>query len=74
MQAILSLYFKSLFIAAVVVLIISGIYFLGLIARYADQPKHIRQNRFFDLLLMDILTIPVLSFAVLAVLIILKAR
>ncbi|GFH40182.1 DUF4059 family protein [Lactococcus insecticola] len=74
MQAVLSIYLKSLLISAVFVIIVSGIYMLGVISRSYNQPKNVRQNRIFDILLIDILTIPVLSFAVVAVLIILKAR
>ncbi|GHU38305.1 hypothetical protein FACS1894193_13680 [Bacilli bacterium] len=74
MQAILAIYLKSLFISAVLVLILSGLYMLGTISRNYDKPTNVRQNKIFDVLLIDILTIPILSFAVLAVLIILKSR
>lgn len=74
MQAILSIYLKSLVISTVLIVIISGIYLLGVISRNYDKPKNIRQNRIFDILLIDILTIPIFSFAILAMLVILKAR
>lgn len=74
MQAILAIYLKSLLISAVVVLILSGLYMLGTISRNYDKPLSDRQNKIFDVLLIDIFTIPILSFAVLAILIILKSR
>lgn len=74
MQAILAIYLKSLLISAVVVLILSGLYMLGTISRNYDKPLSVRQNKIFDVLLIDILTIPILSSAVLAILIILKSR
>ena len=74
MQAILAIYLKSLFISAVLVLILSGLYMLGTISRNYDKPLCVRQNKIFVILLIDILTIPILSFAVLAILIILKSR
>jgi hypothetical protein len=74
MQDLLSIYLKSLVISAVLIVVISGIYMLGVISRNYDKPKSIRQNRIFDVLLIDILTIPIFSFAILAILIILKAR
>lgn len=74
MHIILAIYLKSLFISAVIVGIISGLYILGTISRNYNQPKFIRQNMLFDILLIDILTIPVLSFAVLSVLVVLMSR
>lgn len=74
MHIILAIYLKSLLMSAIIVVIISGLYMLGVTFRNYDQPKFIRQNKLFDILLIDILTIPVLSFAVLAVLIVLMSR
>ncbi|PCS00907.1 DUF4059 family protein [Lactococcus fujiensis] len=71
---VLQLYLQGLLISAILVLILSAIYAFAYLVRHSDLPWSVRRNRIFDLILVDLLTIPVLSFAFLGLLIILKTR
>lgn len=74
MQAIIAIYLQALLISVVVVGVLSALYMFGVISRNYDKPRSVRQNKIFDILVIDLLTAPVLSFAILAMLIILKSR
>lgn len=71
---VLQLYLQGLLISAVTVLILGALYAFAYLVRNTDKPWYVRRNRIFDLILVDLLTIPVLSFAVLGLLIILRIR
>ena len=71
---ILQFYLKGLLISALLVLILGGLYAFTYLVRNADKPWTERRNRIFDLILVAILTIPILSFAVLGILVILNIR
>ncbi|WEV44688.1 DUF4059 family protein [Streptococcaceae bacterium ESL0687] len=71
----LTLYVEAFFITAVLALVASVLYLLGYMAR-GGQKKTLmqRQNKILDVLLVDVLTIPVVSFAILALIVTLKSR
>lgn len=71
---ILQFYIKGLIISLFLVLIFSALYAFTYLVRNADKPWSVRRNRIFDLILVAILTTPILSFAVLGVLVILNIR
>ncbi|MFZ2577830.1 MAG: DUF4059 family protein [Lactococcus hircilactis] len=71
---VLQLYLQGLLVSALVMVVFSAIYAFAYLIRNADQPKNVIRNRIFDLILINLLTIPVLSFAVLGLLVILKTR
>ncbi|CAM3157232.1 DUF4059 family protein [Lactococcus hircilactis] len=71
---VLQLYLQGLLVSALVMVVFSAIYAFAYLIRNAYQPKNVIRNRIFDLILINLLTIPVLSFAVLGLLVILKTR
>ena len=74
LNQLLSLYIESLIITSIGVLVASAIW-IGLRAsRKTDKTAKERQLHLYDILLIDIMTIPVLTFAVIGVLFILRAR
>lgn len=71
---ILQFYLKGLLISAIFVLLVGGLYTFTYLVRNTKKPWTERRNRIFDLILVGILTTPILSFAVLGVLVILRIR
>ena len=70
---LLSLYFESLIITALLVGAFLGIWTgLRLLSRVDKTPKA-RQAHFYDMIMIGILVIPVLSFAVMSLLLVFKA-
>jgi len=72
-QLVLDFYIPAFLITFLLAVVISGIHLLfyasGNRAKQQDSRKHM-----FDLMILNLLTIPVASFAVLAILVIFKAR
>ncbi|WP_288624893.1 DUF4059 family protein [uncultured Lactococcus sp.] len=71
---ILQFYLKGLLISAIFVLLVGELYAFTYLVRNTKKPWTERRNRIFDLILVGILTTPILSFAVLGVLVILRIR
>ena len=74
LKQLLSLYIESLIITSIGVLVASAIWISLRVARKTDKTAKKRQLHLYDILLIDIMTIPVLTFAVIGVLFILRAR
>ena len=74
LNQLLSLYIESLIITSVGVLVASAVWIVLRVARKTDKTSKERQLHLYDILLIDIMTIPVLTFAVIGVLFILRAR
>jgi len=68
---VLQFYLKGLLISFLVVGLLSLLY--GFIY-WIRKSRNVWRNRLFDIILVDILTIPILSFAVVGILIILRIR
>ena len=73
LQRIFSLYLQSLFLTTAFIGGLSGVWILLRIASRKDKTAKARQAHLFDVLLIDIMTIPILSFAVMGILLVLKA-
>ena len=68
-----SLYFESLILTTILVLIFLGIW-IGLRAMSGvDKTAKARQAHLYDMIMIAVLTIPVLSFATMSILLVLKA-
>ena len=68
-----SLYFESLILTTILVLIFLGIW-IGLRAMSGvDKTAKARQAHLYDMIMIGVLTIPVLSFATMSILLVLKA-
>lgn len=73
-SAILSFYLQGLVISAVIVIVLAALYLMTYLIRHNKTPRKIVRNRIFDVILIAILTIPILSFAIVALLVIFGAR
>jgi hypothetical protein len=72
LQLTLEFYLKSLLITVLLVFAISVLYLLGYMARGQNIPSHERRERMFDVVLVDLLTIPILSFATCAIILVFR--
>lgn len=70
---IFSLYIKGLLLAIVFVFLVGIIWNFWRAARKLDKTVKERQAFLYDVLMMSIMTIPVLSFAFMAILLMFKA-
>lgn len=68
LQTILGLYMKSLLIATVLVVIASTGWFLFRLLKKKDKTHQDRQEVLFDLLIINVMTIPILSFGIVGIL------
>ncbi|MBF0776773.1 hypothetical protein BVE84_09090 [Streptococcus azizii] len=68
LQTILGLYMKSLLIATVLVVIASTGWFLLRLLKKKDKTHQDRQEVLFDLLIINVMTIPILSFGIVGIL------
>ncbi|MBF0819393.1 DUF4059 family protein [Streptococcus acidominimus] len=72
LQIILGLYMKSLLIAAVLVVFVSLGWFLIRLIKNKDKTTQERQEVLFDLLIINVMTIPILSFGIVGILLMLR--
>ena len=73
LKQIFSLYIESLLLTTALIGGLSGILILARMASRKDKTAKARQAHLFYVLLIDIMTIPILSFAVMGILLVLKA-
>ena len=73
LKQIFSLYIESLLLTTALIGGLSGILILARMASRKDKTAKARQAHLFDVLLIDIMTRPILSFAVMGILLVLKA-
>lgn len=73
LQNILSFYLQGLLVAALLVILSSLIYFILRAGRKVDQSLQERQDFIFDLLMINVMTIPILAFGVMGILLMFKA-
>ena len=73
LNQIFSLYIESLIYTTIAVGIVDGLWIGLRMIRRRDKTAKERQSHLYDVLLIAIMTIPVLSFAVLGLLIVFKA-
>lgn len=72
LQTIVGLYLKSLFIAAILVVLASLAWFLLRLFKKKDKTIQERQEVLFDLLIINVMTIPILSFGIVSILLMLR--
>ncbi len=72
LQIILGLYLKSLMIAACLVVFVSLCWLFVRLVCGVDKTEQERQEVLFELLIINVMTIPILSFAVVGILLMLK--
>ncbi|MER0122775.1 DUF4059 family protein [Streptococcus sp. ZJ93] len=72
LQILLGLYIKSLLIAAVLVIFVSIGWFLLRLLKKKDKTLQERQEVLFDLLIINVMTIPILSFGIVGILLMMR--
>lgn len=73
LQTILSLYLQSLMFSAAAVMLVS-LFWFGLRAKKGvDKTLHERREFLYDLLIINVMTIPIIAFGIIGILLILKA-
>lgn len=73
LQTLVSFYLQGLLIAVILVLVLAVAYLLKRFYQKADKTVRERQETLYDVLMMSMLTIPILSFAFMALLLVLKS-
>lgn len=73
LQIILSLYLQALVIAAMLVVTISAIWFMLRVAKGVDKTIQERHAALYDILMINVMIIPIVSFGIVGILLILKA-
>lgn len=73
LQNILSFYLQGLLVAAVLVILSSLIYFVLRAGKKVNRTLQERQDFIFDLLMINVMTIPILAFGVMGILLMFKA-
>ncbi|MGT2800208.1 DUF4059 family protein [Streptococcus marmotae] len=72
LQILLGLYIKSLLIATVLVILVSVGWFLLRLLKKKDKTLQDRQEVLFDLLIINVMTIPILSFGIVGILLMMR--
>ncbi|MTB64340.1 DUF4059 family protein [Streptococcus sp. zg-86] len=72
LQILLGLYIKSLLIATVLVILVSVGWFLLRLLKKKDKTLQERQEVLFDLLIINVMTIPILSFGIVGILLMMR--
>ena len=72
LQTILGLYIQSLFLSAIVVILLSICWLFLRVVRQVDKTAAERQEFMYDLLMINVMTIPILSFGIVGILLMLK--
>lgn len=73
LQNILSFYLQGLLVAALLVILSSLTYFVLRAGKKVDRTPQERQDFIFDLLMINVMTIPILAFGVMGILLMFKA-
>lgn len=70
---IFSLYFQSLVLTMLLVLIVLGLWICLRALSGVDKTAKARQAHLYDMIMIGVLTVPVLSFATMSLLLVIKA-
>ncbi|HEM3598800.1 TPA: DUF4059 family protein [Streptococcus suis] len=72
LQNILSFYLQGLLIATIFVIVISFIWFLIRASKSVDKTLQERYDFLFDLLMINVMTIPIVAFGVVSIILMIK--
>ena len=72
LQNILSFYLQGLLIAAIFVIVISFIWFLIHASKGFDKTLQERHDFLFDLLMINVMSIPIVAFGVVSIILMIK--
>lgn len=73
LQTILSLYLQSLLFSAIAVVMTSLIWFVFRASKGLDRTLDERKDFLYDLLIINVMTIPIFAFGVIGILLMVKA-
>lgn len=73
LQTLVSFYLQGLLLATVFVLVVGLIYMINRAYKNVDKTARERQEVLYDVLMISILTVPIFSFAFMALLLVIKS-
>ncbi|MGT2846982.1 DUF4059 family protein [Streptococcus massiliensis] len=73
LQQILSVYIEALIITSILVAVAAGLWIGWRVMRHKDKTAKERQSHLFDVLLIAIMTTPILTFATVGIIMVLRA-
>ncbi|WP_155974596.1 DUF4059 family protein [Streptococcus ruminantium] len=73
LQNILSFYLQGLLLASLLIISVSLVWFVLRMTKGVDKTLQERQDFLFDLLMIDVMTIPIVAFGIVGILLMLKA-
>jgi hypothetical protein len=73
LQTILSLYLQSLLFSAIAVVMTSLIWFVFRASKGLDRTLDERKDFLYDLLIINVMTIPIFAFGIIGILLMVKA-
>ncbi|MDO5078241.1 DUF4059 family protein [Streptococcus minor] len=73
LQTILSLYLESLLFSAIIVVIASLAWFVVRASKGRDKTQHEKREFLYDLLIINVMTIPIFAFGIIGLILILRA-
>lgn len=73
LQTILSLYLQSLLFSAIAIVMTSLIWFVFRASKGLDRTLDERKDFLYDLLIINVMTIPIFAFGVIGILLMVKA-
>ncbi|BBA93170.1 MULTISPECIES: DUF4059 family protein [Streptococcus] len=73
LQNILSFYLQGLLLASLLIISASLVWFVLRMTKGVDKTLQERQDFLFDLLMIDVMTIPIVAFGIVGILLMLKA-
>lgn len=73
LQTILSLYLQGLLYSAIAMIVASLVWFLMRASKGVDKTQQERREFLYDLLIINVMTIPIFAFGIIGILLIVKA-
>ena len=73
LQTILSLYLQGLLYSAIAMIVASLVWFLMRTSKGVDKTQQERREFLYDLLIINVMTIPIFAFGIIGILLIVKA-
>ena len=73
LQTILSLYLQGLLYSAIAMIVASLFWFLMRASKGVDKTQQERREFLYDLLIINVMTIPIFAFGIIGILLIVKA-
>ena len=73
LQTILSLYLESLLFSAIAMVLFSLVWFVMRASKGVDQSQNEKREFLYDLLIINVMTIPIFAFGIIGLILIVRA-